>query len=126
MDLGFEPFKQIVHTRRGRLKTTLMNQHVLAGLGNVYIDEILFHAKIAPDLGIKDLSDQQIETLHQTMKEVLRVAIESHADSSRFPKDYLTPHRSESERCPVCSGRIAKKKIGGRTTYICPNCLTDS
>jgi formamidopyrimidine-DNA glycosylase len=117
-----EIFKKILAGKRGAVKAALMDQQSLAGIGNVYSDEILFQAAIHPQRPVASLSEEEVSALHRTMKKVLRSAIDHQADPHRFPAGYLTRGRRAGGECPKCGGGIAQKKISGRTSYFCPSC----
>lgn len=118
----FETFKQALKGRRGMAKSTLMNQEVLAGLGNVYTDEILFQARIHPKAKVNDLDDQDLRKLYDCMKEVLETAIDHQAKPDTFPKTYIIPKREEGQTCPGCKGEVRRIKVSGRSGYYCPEC----
>jgi formamidopyrimidine-DNA glycosylase len=117
-------FKEMLRNRRGSIKTALMDQRFIAGLGNIYSDEILFQAHIHPRTEIRQLSDRDLDTLHRKIRHVLEMSIERQADPQHLPNSWLLPHRSEGETCPSCGGSLKKEKVAGRTAYICPHCQT--
>jgi formamidopyrimidine-DNA glycosylase len=121
-DFDLYTFKQVLQGRRGMVKSTLMNQKVLAGLGNVYTDEILFQARIHPRTKVNNLDERQLRTLYDCMMEVLNTAIDHQAKPETFPKFYLIPLREEGQDCPGCSGKVKKIKVSGRSCYFCPDC----
>lgn len=121
-DFDLERLKELASGGRGMLKSTLMSQKKIAGIGNVYSDEILFQAKINPRTEIADLGQSRLDTLHNAMQYVLKKAIECRADPQRMPAAFLIRHRKEDSHCPRCGGDIKKIKISGRTSYICPDC----
>jgi formamidopyrimidine-DNA glycosylase len=120
-DFDLDSFKEAVASRRAMAKTTLMDQAIIAGIGNVYSDEILFQAGIHPRTKINELDEDEIETLFQTMKDVLKTAIEHQAQPDQFPEDYITAHRHEGGHCPRCGAGLEKVKVGSRHAYYCPN-----
>lgn len=122
LNLSLKQFRQIMKGQRGSLKTTLMNQKVIAGLGNIYSDEILFQAGLQPMARVGDLDDKDIGKLHQTMRRVLRTAINHDGDATKFPRSYLIHSRGEGEPCPRCFGQVVREKISQRSTYFCPAC----
>lgn len=107
---------------RGMVKPVLMDQSVVAGLGNVYTDEILFHARIHPRARIAGFDAGTCHALHRAMCHVLQRAIRDRADPQRMPASWLLPHREEGDRCPRCDGGIRQLRVGGRSTYVCPRC----
>lgn len=118
-----DSFREAVSGRRSMVKTTLMNQEIMAGIGNVYSDEILFQAGIHPKTKIDALAEDDLDHLFHTLKRVLQTAIDDYrADPAQFPASWLTPHRTEGEACPNCHGQIEQVKVSGRSAYYCPAC----
>lgn len=115
-------FSQLLDGRRGMIKSALMDQSLMAGIGNECSDEILYQARIHPKTKVSDLDDQQLQKLYKTMQEVLRVKIESNRKIENLPEEYILRHREEGADCPRCSGSISQVSVGGRTGYFCPNC----
>ncbi len=113
-------FKKAVSGKKSPVKPVLMDQHVLAGIGNIYADEILFQARIHPATPFSKLGDAQIKILFLAIKRVLQTAIQRQADIHAFPRNYLLPHRSPNGRCPVCGTQLERITLAGRTTYLCP------
>ncbi len=116
--ISLETFKKIFAGRRGMIKTALMDQKLLAGLGNILSDEILFSAGINPKKQVKDLNSKTLGILHREMLRVLNRGISGKpgegADSS------LSSLRADGENCPICGGVIRLIKIQGRSAYYCP------
>lgn len=108
------------------LKAALMDQTAIAGIGNVYADEILFHAKLDPRRRPDDLKDNELRRLHRALHHVLKEAITHGAGTEqivdRVPKTWLLPHRQSGAPCPRCQGELARYKSGGRNGYYCPSC----
>jgi formamidopyrimidine-DNA glycosylase len=122
LDLELDAFKALFEKRRGTIKSALMDQRFIAGLGNVYTDEILFHARIDPRRRAGHLANAELGELHRALLHVLRLAIERQADPDELPDSWLLPHRSTEARCPRCGARIEKVETAGRTGYRCPKC----
>ncbi len=120
--LDFDTFKDRITGKKGAVKSTLMNQKFIAGIGNVYSDEILFQARIDPNRKVDTLSEDELKTVFQKIRTVLETAINHQADPSKFPKTYITGHRKSGEPCPGCKGTVKKETIGGRSSYYCPSC----
>jgi formamidopyrimidine-DNA glycosylase len=115
-DFGLTVFKQAISGRHSMVKTTLMNQEIMAGIGNVYSDEILYQARIHPRTKINALAEDKLEQIYRTIKGVLQIAIDDYrANPERFPDSWLTPHRKDGEQCPNCDGQIKRTKISGRS-----------
>jgi formamidopyrimidine-DNA glycosylase len=120
-DLDRDTFLDALDGRRGTIKGALMNQSILAGLGNIYADEVLYQAGIHPRAKIPDLNDDALHTLHTQIRPVLEAAIDHDANPTDLPADrYLLPHRYGDERCPDCDADLETLKVSGRTTYFCP------
>lgn len=115
-------FIKIMNNSRGYIKTTLMNQKKIAGIGNIYSDEILFQSQIHPKKKIKELIQDDIETLYRKMKQVFRTAVKHKAIPDDFPASYLIPVRNEKQKCPKCKKEIKRIKLSGRPAYYCPHC----
>ena len=121
-DFDFTRFRRILGEHRGMIKPRLMDQHVMAGIGNVYSDEILFQARVHPRTKLGDLDYDALRRIYDCMQEVLRVAIEHDADPGQFPDNYLTSHRGTEDKCPQCGGPIDRVQVASRTSYFCPEC----
>jgi len=104
----------------------LMEQQVIAGIGNIYSDEILFQARINPAERIDKLSPNQFKHLFVEMRRVLKTRVARGAGSEQFvermPKGSLLPERNKGGRCPRCRSVLKIFKIGGRTAYCCRRC----
>ncbi|MFW6147635.1 MAG: Fpg/Nei family DNA glycosylase [Thermodesulfobacteriota bacterium] len=122
LEFEFPPFKEGLSSKRSAVKSALMDQKLIAGIGNIYSDEILFQSGIRPQKKASQLDENALRKLFKKMNEVLTTAIESRADPEQFPEDYLIPHRRGERRCPKCGAGIQTKKVAGRTAYFCPRC----
>jgi len=94
----------------------------MAGIGNIYSDEILFKAGIHPKTRVNQLTKKRLEKVFWTIKEVLNTAIDCRVDPEQFPNSYLIPHRRTDGKCPKCYGKVKQAKVSGRTAYYCPRC----
>ncbi len=119
--LDFESFVKRLPLR-GEIKSALMNQRIVAGIGNIYSDEILFQSGVHPKTKIGSISREKLETIFEKMKEVLQTAIDLGADPAKFPGSYLLRGRRKGATCPVCGTRLETAKFSGRTAYFCPQC----
>jgi len=117
--IDWDTFKEVLAARRGGIKSAFMDQHVIAGLGNVYTDEVLFQADIHPLTAIAELDAKRRKRLYDVMRKVLTTAIARHAQRSRMPRDYLLPQRRDGAACPRCGGTILRISVNGRSTYYC-------
>jgi formamidopyrimidine-DNA glycosylase len=120
--MSYTDWNEALSGRRGMVKSTLMNQQILAGIGNIYSDEILYQARLHPRIKINTLGAKTTEQLYKVMQEVLAKAIECRADPGRYPDSYLTPRRQEGAACPHCNGKVQRIKVSGRSGYFCPQC----
>lgn len=117
---------------RRNLKTVLMDQSVIAGLGNIYTDEILFHQKLSPLKKANTLTEDGTSSLLKTIKEVLLAAILKRGTtvsdySGAFGQEgsyqgSLLVYGQEGKPCPCCGCSIEKMRVAGRGTYICSHC----
>jgi formamidopyrimidine-DNA glycosylase len=121
LDRAFTPkrFAALLERRRGAIKSLLMTQEIIAGLGNLYVDETLYQTSIHPRLPVDRLTETEIRSIHTTIRRVLRETIARHAREAELPQTYLIHHREEGERCPRCGGTIRRTVVFGRTTYFC-------
>ncbi|HEY9687875.1 MAG TPA: DNA-formamidopyrimidine glycosylase family protein [Coleofasciculaceae cyanobacterium] len=117
-----EVFLSGLAQRKGQVKPVLMDQALVAGVGNVYADEILFQCRIHPARRIGDLFDAERDCLYEQMREVLLKTVAVDADRDRLPEGYLTHHRTKKGHCPRDHQPLNIQTIGGRTTYFCPQC----
>ena len=117
--LNVNDFYKLFKNRTGSIKTALMNQNILAGIGNIYSDEILFQAGIHPATDLKRLKENDLKIIYQKMNTVLKKVVSVNADFEKLPKTYLVENRKKDENCPKCRGKILKRTIGGRSSYFC-------
>lgn len=114
-------FVELLASRTGQLKPALMDQHLLAGLGNELSDEILWRARLHPRTPLPRLSRRQLDRLHEALQQVLAVAVRA----GRLPDEHgwLAAERGVPEPlCPRCGHALARGPVGGRTSYWCPRC----
>ncbi len=114
-----ERFTERLQGRRGTLKGQLMNQGLLAGIGNIYTDEILFQENHHPRKKCSELTEDQLGGLAKAAKRILLKAIETRAGEKGWPRSWLLPRREAGSNCPRCSGKIEKISVSGRSTYFC-------
>jgi len=118
--------------RRGPVKAVLLNQVLVAGLGNMYVDEALFQARIHPERPAGSLDHDEIRRLHRAIRDRLAAAvaaggasIDSYRDSlgeRGTMQDLLRVHLHQGELCPRCRTPIVKTRVAQRGTYWCPTC----
>lgn len=128
----FDKFKQIFKNKKKRIKSALMDQNLIAGIGNIYADEILWKTKINPHVIISNLNDKQLKDIYRAIKEILLKSIKlggtSISDFRRISgeKGFFEKERKvyqrKGENCQRCKTKIKRIKLGGRGTYFCPVC----
>jgi formamidopyrimidine-DNA glycosylase len=118
-DFHLPRFRRIMQDRRGAVKSLLMTQEIIAGMGNLYVDETLYRASIHPRRAIDAISDAEVRTIFTGMRGVLKEAIAFKSRGGTYPGRWLTQHREEGDRCPRCGGTIQRTVVFGRTTYFC-------
>ena len=130
-----DEFISLMEVRRGRLKPLLMHQQVIAGIGNIYANEILFRARLHPNRGVHRLRRATIMTLYDTMQTVLREAISCGGSSvkdfyapdgteGRYKRRHLV-YGKEGHPCPNRCGRIIRRLQSERSSFFCPNCQSN-
>jgi formamidopyrimidine-DNA glycosylase len=122
LDLSLSLFRQIFEKHRGAVKAILLNQKLIAGIGNIYADEILFRARIHPATQVSALKEKTVAKLFRAARDILKRAIEAKADMDRMPKSWLLPHRGKGGKCPGCGRELKSATIGGRTAWFCTHC----
>lgn len=129
-DLG--NFKKIFEGRSGKIKPLLLNQKFIAGLGNIYTDEVLFRSGIHPMRKADTLSDEELENLYNSIRKILKLGIEyngttfsdyvnAFGEKGSF-QEKLKVYQREGKDCLECDGEIEKEKVGGRSSYYCSQC----
>jgi len=131
-DLTLPAMAALLRQRRGRIKPILQDQHFLAGLGNIYVDESLWLAGIHPLQRVEMLSDHDIERLHVAIREVLSHAIENQGTTLRDYRnaedepgrnqEALAVYQRQGQSCRRCGNTIERIVVGGRGTHFCPIC----
>jgi formamidopyrimidine-DNA glycosylase len=116
---NLKTFRSIVKGRRGAIKSLLMSQEILAGVGNLYADETLFQSSIHPRTPVDELSNTQVQQVFKTLRRILQDVIRRREAGRELPHKYLFNHREEGTRCPRCGGTIGRTIVFGRTTYFC-------
>ncbi len=131
-DFTVQYFTQQLHNRRRLIKTLLLDQSVVAGIGNIYADEALFKSGIRPDKVAASLTAKQSQQLHQAIITVLQAAIDKGGTTfSDFLNllgvsgnygDSALVYGRHKEACRVCGTTIDKIKLAGRSSHFCPSC----
>ncbi|MEW6723477.1 MAG: bifunctional DNA-formamidopyrimidine glycosylase/DNA-(apurinic or apyrimidinic site) lyase [Bacillota bacterium] len=124
--------KQCFASRKSKIKNLLLDQSVIAGLGNIYADEALYRSGISPLREAGSLGDREIERLHRVIEEVIAEAIEHRGTTfatyvdgqgrrGRFA-ERLQAYGRQGEPCLACGRPLVRVKIGGRSAHYCPDC----
>lgn len=122
LNVDLKTFKELYSKRRGASKSALMNQHVMAGVGNIYSDEVLYQACVHPKTSFNALNNAKITEIFNIMKEVLDTAVDRQVHGQKLPDSYLISHRIRNGECPDSDIKLKTLKIAGRTSYYCPEC----
>ncbi len=131
LDVSIEAFRSLLNGRRGRAKSFLLNQKRIAGIGNAYVHDILFRARLHPLRTIPTLSDADVTALYKAIRTELARSIEKgaafyeldlHGVPGGFSTDDLLVGYREGEPCPECGATIEKLKTGSTSSFICPRC----
>lgn len=137
--LGKEPFTiskeelyNKIHHLNKKIKQSLLDQTIISGLGNIYVDEVLFDANISPNRSSKDITLKECEKIIQSSIQILNKAIElkgstiatyhfNNNETGGFQNEHKV-YGKKGFKCCKCQSIIEKTTIGGRGTYYCPNC----
>ena len=132
LQIEFEGFTALFRGRKTPIKSALLNQKLLSGVGNIYADEALFRAGIRPRRRAASLTRDEFKRLHSSLKRVLKEAIRlggssisDYVDSNGEEGFFQLKHRvygREGEPCLVCKTRIKRIVIAGRSSHYCPRC----
>jgi formamidopyrimidine-DNA glycosylase len=122
LGIDLDTFRERLQAHSAAIKSTLMNQDVIAGIGNVYSDEILYQAGIHPKTRADRLSDKTLNQLHRVTQRVLRTAIRHRGEPEKLPRSYMLRHRERGADCPRCGGTIERITVSGRHGLYCPKC----
>ena len=126
-DDGFkwENFERLAVGRKRQVKAFLLDQKMVAGIGNIYADEICFKAGIRPNKRLDELSEEKVKVLYREIANVLSRAIKKKGTTYGSYLRFLKVYGREDKRCKVCGrGRIKKVNVAGRRSRYCPICQT--
>lgn len=115
-------FVEKIRGKKAAIKTVLMDQNILAGVGNEYSDEILFQTKIHPAQPTVSLSEKQLLEVFKAMQSILKEAVRVNADREKLTHYFFLDNRKEGLTCPRCNAKTGSETIGGRSSYFCPKC----
>jgi formamidopyrimidine-DNA glycosylase len=129
-DTGY--LQRTVGSRRAQIKPLLLDQKVVSGIGNIYVDEILYDARLHPRRKANTLSADEWEALYTAIRSNLAAGIEHRGTTVRLYKDvldrpgehqnYLRVFEKHGQPCPGCEGEVVREKVSGRPSHFCPAC----
>jgi formamidopyrimidine-DNA glycosylase len=131
LDISEEELINLVHSQKGKIKAFLLDQSKLAGIGNAYIHDILFLAKLHPNRLIQSLNDGEINALFTSIHRGLEPSLEKNGafyekdifgNKGNFTMEDIIIGYREGSPCPNCSTPILKIKTGSTSSFICPTC----
>jgi formamidopyrimidine-DNA glycosylase len=124
-------FRQLLGSKRGNIKSFLLDQKNVAGIGNVYVQDMLFYAKLHPKRKIPSLTDLEITELHKAITSVLNESIglgglayekDFYGNKGRYGPNQFRIAYKPGKPCPTCQTPIQKIKTGSTSSFICPTC----
>ena len=129
-DAGY--LQRIIGSRRAQIKPLLLDQGVVSGIGNIYVDEILYDARLHPRRKANTLSADEWEALYTAIRSNLAAGIEHRGTTVRLYKDvldrpgehqnYLRVFEKHGQPCPGCEGEVVRERVSGRPSHFCPAC----
>jgi len=131
LDLTAEELGQMLAGRRGRIKSFLLDQSKIAGIGNAYVHDILFMARLHPLRQINTLAEEDIERLASAIQAGLQPSVDKggayyevnlYGEKGGFTGDDILIGYREGQPCPECGTEIIKIKTGSTSSFICPSC----
>ena len=135
-EFGPEYLRETIGSRKAQIKPLLLDQKVVSGIGNIYVDEILYDARLHPRRKANTLSDGEWKKLYEAIRENLVAGVEHRGTTVRLYKDvldrpgthqdYLRIFEKHGGPCPECEGEVVREKVGGRPTHYCPACQREA
>ena len=132
LEMSGKEFVELFKGKKARIKAMLLDQKIIAGIGNIYADEALFRAGIRPDARAADISEKRLKGLHASLVEVLSEAIAANGSSFSDYVDsggnagafqnYFRVYGRAGEPCRICGNVLSKCKVAGRSTTFCERC----
>lgn len=114
-EVGVAEFREIVGRSAAPLKARIMDQHAVAGVGNLLADEALWQAELGPARPSDELSKDELTTLHRELRKAIRAAIKK----GGVHTGKIIPFRKKGAHCPRCGAEMVRSTVGGRTTWSC-------
>ncbi len=131
-NLTVAEFMSLIRGEKRKIKQVLMDQQVIAGIGNIYSDDILWKAKVHPFKSANKLKDQELKAIYKAMREILKKAVKLRGtstsdfrDTAGEPGAYTDErlvYQREGDSCQRCGTQIKRIKLGGRSAHYCPKC----
>ena len=128
--------RKALSSRRAQMKPLLLDQKVVSGIGNIYVDEILYDARLHPRRKANTLEDGEWEALYAAIRSNLEAGVAHRGTTVRLYRDvlnrsgehqnYLRVFEKHGKPCPGCEGRVVREKVGGRPTHYCPSCQREN
>jgi formamidopyrimidine-DNA glycosylase len=115
-EIGREEFRERVGRGSAPLKARLLDQSVLAGIGNLLADEVLWRSRISPRKPAGELTTQELDELRRELRAAIRHAVKN----GGVHTGEVVPHRANGGHCPRCGADMVRATVGGRTTWWCP------
>lgn len=133
-EFNVEALRSLLNGRRTRIKTIILDQRMIAGIGNMYAHDMLFRARLHPDRPANSLSADEVFALWHGIRETLQTAVDLggsaheqglHGSRGTFGMDHLLVGYKEGQPCPSCGTTIAKIRTGSTQGFVCPTCQPD-
>lgn len=131
-EFSFEKFIELVRGKKGSIKSFLLKQHPITGIGNIYADEACFYANLRPDSRLENLTKKDLKSLFESIKKALIQGVENRGTSvSDFidtkgqkgrNQELLYVYKRAGQPCLICHKKLQKIKLASRTTVFCSNC----
>jgi formamidopyrimidine-DNA glycosylase len=124
-------FRQLLQHKRGNIKSFLLDQKNIAGIGNVYVQDALFSAKIHPKRAIQSLTETEVKALYSSIRSVLKESIalrglayekDFYGEKGGYGVEQFRIAYKQNQPCPVCGTTIQKIRTGSTSTFICQVC----
>jgi formamidopyrimidine-DNA glycosylase len=129
---GADYLPRVIGSRRAQIKPLLLDQKVVSGIGNIYVDEILYDARLHPRRKANTLSEGEWEDLYKAIRSNLAAGVEHRGTTVRLYRDvldrpgehqnYLRVFEKQGRPCPGCEGQVVREKVSGRPSHFCPAC----
>ena len=123
---------RVIGSRRAQIKPLLLDQKVVSGIGNIYVDEILYDARLHPRRKANTLSEGEWKALYHAIRSNLAAGVEHRGTTVRLFKDvlnrpgehqnHLRVFEKQGQPCPGCEGKVVREKVSGRPSHFCPEC----